>query len=79
MKGLIIVAVGLLGFSAQVSAAPLSYEKEVIMDQWVCETIPARYAGFIRAAGETVRITAPEHEKCQYEEVGRFRARVTIR
>ena len=76
MKGLIIATVGLLGFSGQVLAAPLIHEGEVIIEERVCQTVPERYAGWIRAAGQTVRITAPEHEKCRYEEVGRYRSTV---
>ena len=78
MKGLIIATIGLLGFSGPTMAAPLIYEREVVMEERVCGTVPARHAGFIRAAGQTVRITTPEHEKCQYEEVERYRSTVTV-
>lgn len=78
MKGLIVATAALLGFSAQVSAAPLRYESEVIVEERVCQTVPARYAGWIRAGGETVRLTTPAHEQCRYEEVTRYRTRVIV-
>ena len=41
------------------------------LSERTCTTRPARDAGFIRAAGQTVRIITPEHEVCRWTPVTR--------
>ena len=42
------------------------------LSERTCSTRPARDAGFIRAAGQTVRIVAPEREVCRWTPVTRI-------
>ena len=73
MKGFIITAAMLLGTSAHAVARPITTH-ELYLEQRVCETVPERQSGYIRAAGQTIHLTTPEHQECSYVPTHRLRS-----
>ena len=74
MKSVIIAAAVLLGTSTQVTARPITTH-ELYLEQRVCETVPERQSGYIRAAGQTIHLTTPERQECSYVPTHRVRSR----
>ena len=75
MKRTIIATAVLLGISTQASAAPRVYHHDTVIEDRVCRTVPTRQSGYIKSAGQTIRLTAPEHAECSYRPTTRIRSR----
>ena len=75
MKSIIIATTALLSISTQALAVPRIFTNEVILEERVCQVVPSRDAGYIKAGGETIRLTTPERQDCSYVPTIRVRSR----